>query len=88
MEITLSSEQQAFVRIAVADGRVHSEEEAVQQALALWEERERVRLDFISTLDQARASLARGEGRTLSSEDDFQQFAALIKQRGRAAIAR
>ncbi|HWB32066.1 MAG TPA: type II toxin-antitoxin system ParD family antitoxin [Acidobacteriaceae bacterium] len=88
MEVTLTPEQQDFVRLAVADGRIGSEEEAVRQALALWEKHERARLDFILTLDQARASLARGEGRTLVSEDDFRQLAASIKERGRAALTR
>jgi hypothetical protein len=38
MEVQLTSDQKAFVRRAVETGRLHSEEEAVQEALALWEE--------------------------------------------------
>lgn len=87
MDVTLTPEQQDFVRLAVADGRVHSEEEAVQQALALWEKHERVRLDFISTLDQARESLARGEGLTFTSDEDIRRYATLVKERGRARLA-
>ena len=44
MEVTLTSDQQAFIKLAVADGRLRSEEEAVAEALALWEERERGRI--------------------------------------------
>jgi len=40
----------------------------VQEALALWEERERQRAEFLLSLDEARASLARGEGRIITQE--------------------
>ena len=63
MEVTLTSDQQAFIKLAVADGRLRSEEEAVAEALALWEERERGRIAFLATFTDARASLACGEGR-------------------------
>ena len=58
MEVQLTSDQRAFARRAVESGRLHNEEEAVQEALALWEQRERRRLEFLATLDRARASLA------------------------------
>jgi hypothetical protein len=61
------------------------EEEAVQEALALWEERERRRLEFLATLDRARASLARGEGRVITRES-MQQLAAEVRERGRARL--
>jgi Arc/MetJ-type ribon-helix-helix transcriptional regulator len=44
MEYRLTVDQQAFARLAVETGRLHSEGEAIQEALALWEERERGRL--------------------------------------------
>jgi Arc/MetJ-type ribon-helix-helix transcriptional regulator len=62
--------------------RLHSEEEAVREALALWEEREGRRLEFLASLDQARASLARGEGRAITQESVL-QLAADVKERGR-----
>ena len=60
MEVEFTSDQRAFARHAVETGRLHSEEDAVEEALALWEERERRRVEFRATLDEARASLARG----------------------------
>lgn len=60
MEIQLTQDQRAFARRAVENGRLHSEEDAVVEALALWEERERRRMEFLAILDRARASLARG----------------------------
>jgi len=66
MEVELTLNQQAFARRAVENGRLNGEEEAVREALALWEDRERRRVEFLATLDHARASLARGEGRVIS----------------------
>jgi Arc/MetJ-type ribon-helix-helix transcriptional regulator len=85
MEVQLTSDQKAFARRAVETGRLHSEEEAVQEALALWEERERGRIEFLTTLDDARASLARGEGRVITQES-IRELAAEVRERGRARL--
>jgi putative addiction module CopG family antidote len=68
MEVQLSPDQKAFARRAIESGRLHSEQDAVREALALWEERERQRTEFLRTLDEAKASLARGEGRVITQE--------------------
>jgi Arc/MetJ-type ribon-helix-helix transcriptional regulator len=83
MEVELTPDQKAFARRAVESGRLHSEEEAVQEALALWEDRERRRLEFLATLDRSRASLARGEGRAIT-EESMRELAAEVRERGRA----
>ena len=85
METQLTADQKAFVRHAVETGRLRSEEEAVQEALALWEDRERGRLDLLATLDNARASLARGEGRVITQES-MRELAAEVRDRGRARL--
>ena len=85
MEVQLTSDQKAFARRAVETGRLHSEEEAVHEALALWEERERGRAEFLATLDEARASLARGEGRVITQES-MRELAAEVRDRGRARL--
>jgi Arc/MetJ-type ribon-helix-helix transcriptional regulator len=85
MENQLTADQRAFARRAVETGRLHSEEEAVQEALALWEERERGRLELLATLDEARASLARGEGRVITQES-MRDLAAEVRDRGRARL--
>lgn len=41
MEVQLTPDQQLFVRRAIESGRLASEEAAIREALALWEERER-----------------------------------------------
>ena len=56
-----------------------------QKAFALREERERQRVEFLLTLDDARASLARGEGRVITQEN-MQQLASEVKERGRARL--
>ncbi len=86
MNIQLTIDQQAFVQRAVASGRLQHEDDAVQEALALWEERERGRLELVASLNAARASLAHGEGREISV-DSMRSLAKEIKDRGRARLA-
>ena len=85
MEVQLTADQKAFARRAVETGRLHSEEEVVQEALALWAERERRRIEVLATLDDARASLARGEGRVITQES-MRKLAAEVRERGRARL--
>lgn len=85
MDIELTSDQQAFARLAIERGRLQSEADAVQEALVLWEARERERTVFLLTLDDARAALTRGEGRTITP-DTMPQLASEVKERGRARL--
>ena len=85
MDVNLTPDQKAFARRAIESGRLHSEQDAVQEALALWEERERQRAEFLLTLDDARDSLARGEGRAITQQS-MQQLAQDVKERGRARL--
>ncbi|HXR40150.1 MAG TPA: hypothetical protein VN776_13715 [Terracidiphilus sp.] len=85
MEVELTSDQKAFARNAVEAGRLHSEEDAVAEALVLWEERERRRIEFRATIDEARASLARGEGRVIT-QDSMRTLSAEVRERGRARL--
>ncbi len=41
MEVQLTPNQEAFIRQAIQTGRLHRKEDAVQEAISLWEERER-----------------------------------------------
>jgi Arc/MetJ-type ribon-helix-helix transcriptional regulator len=85
MEVQLTSDQRAFARHAMETGRLQSEAEAVEEALALWEERERRRVEFRATLAEARASLARGEGREITQES-MRELSAEVRARGRARL--
>ena len=85
MDVQLTPDQKAFARRAIESGRLHNEEDVVQEALTLWEERERHRVEFLMTLDDARSSLARGEGRIITQES-MRELANEIKERGRARL--
>ena len=87
MEVNLTPDQQAFVRQAIESGRLQREEDAVKEALRLWEERERRRLEILAAVDQAEASIARGEGRKITTQEEATQLAEDIKRRGMARLA-
>ena len=86
MEVRLTPDQEAFIRQAIETGRFHRPEDAVEEALSLWEERERTRAEILAAVEVADAALARGEGRILTPES-MRQLAEEVKQRGRARLA-
>ena len=86
MNVELTPDQRAFVQKAVESGRFKREEEAVEEALALWERRERRRLEIIAMIEEAEASLARGEGIEIT-EESMKALAEETKQRLRRRIA-
>jgi Arc/MetJ-type ribon-helix-helix transcriptional regulator len=82
MEIQLTPDQKAFVRQAIDSGRLETEADAVAEALALWEERERTRAEILASVDEAEDSLAQGRGRAITPQS-MRDLAEQIKQRGR-----
>lgn len=86
MNVELTPDQRAFVEDGIKSGRFSRQEEAVQEALRLWEKRERRRLEIIAMIDEADASLARGEGRVIT-EESMKALAEEVKQRVRERIA-
>lgn len=86
MDVQLTDDQKAFIRDAVQAGRYAREEDALQEALALWESRERRRAEILAAVDQAEASYARGEGRRITSAVETAQLAEDIKRRGLARL--
>lgn len=86
MEVHFTPDQKAFARLAVESGRLAREEDAVREALLLWEDRERRRQEILAAVDEAEASLARGEGRPIT-QDSMRDLAGSVKQRGRARLA-
>ena len=85
MNVELTPDQRAFVQKAIEAGRFTSEEEAVQEALAIWEERERRRIEIIAMIDEADASLSRGEGIPLT-EESVKELIEGAKQRLRQRL--
>jgi Arc/MetJ-type ribon-helix-helix transcriptional regulator len=87
MQIKLTPEQGDFIRRAVDDGRLKSAEDAVQQGLELWIERERRRDEILAAVDVAEASLARGEGITITRES-MRELAEDVNRRGRERLSK
>ena len=87
MHVELTPDQAAFVRQAIESGRLRGEEDAVKEALSLWEERERRRAEILAAVDEAEASLARGEGRVITSPEQAKQLVEDVKRRGMARLA-
>lgn len=86
MDVHLTTDQKAFAQQAIEEGRLKGEEEAVQEALALWEARERTRAEVLAALDSAETSFARGEGRIITQQS-MRELANDVNQRGRARQA-
>jgi Arc/MetJ-type ribon-helix-helix transcriptional regulator len=86
MNVELTPDQRAFVQKAIESGRFKLEGQAVEEALALWEERERRRFEILAMLDEADASLARGEGIPIT-EESMKALAEDVKQQGRRRLA-
>ena len=86
MEVRLTPDQEAFIQRAIETGRFHRVEDAVREALSLWEERERRRAEILAAVDAAEASLARGEGRNIT-EQSMRELAVEVKKRGRAVVS-
>jgi Arc/MetJ-type ribon-helix-helix transcriptional regulator len=87
MEVQLTPDQEALIRQAVQNGRYVREEDALLEAVSLWERQERRREEILAAVDQAEASHARGEGRSVSSQQEAAQLAERIKLRGLARLA-
>jgi Arc/MetJ-type ribon-helix-helix transcriptional regulator len=85
MEVQLTTDQLAFARRAMEAGRLKSEEGAVEEALWLWEQRERRRVELQATIEDSRAALARGEGRSIT-EESMRALSAEVRERGRARL--
>lgn len=86
MNVELTPDQGEFVRKAVDSGRFSRAEDAVREAMALWEERERRRSEIVAMLDDADAPFARGEGIVIT-EESMRALRDDVKQRGRERLA-
>ncbi len=48
------------------------------------EDRERQRLEFLASLDEAEASIARGEGHVITDRESLRELSAAVRRRGMA----
>ncbi|HZB88466.1 MAG TPA: hypothetical protein VE291_07410 [Terracidiphilus sp.] len=86
MQIELTPEQSSFVALGIREGRFQSTEEAIQQALAQWEKRERSRAKLLASLEVAEQELDAGGGETYSAET-LHTLNAAVKARGEARLS-
>jgi putative addiction module CopG family antidote len=86
MRVELTQAQSSFIDLGIQEGRFRNYEEAVREALAQWEKRERLRVELLASLDLAEQSLDAGEGETYSS-DTLNELIESVKARGSAALA-
>lgn len=86
MDVLFTPDQQAFIREAIESGRLERPEQAVQEALSLWVERERRRLEILAAVDRAEASIASGRGRIVSTPEELSQLVGDVKRRGLARL--
>ena len=87
MEVHLTDDQQSFVRQAIERGRYSREEDAIVDALALWEERERRRAEILLAVDIAEASYARGEGDVVTNDAEAVRLFDQIQAEGMQRVA-
>ena len=82
MQITLTKAQEARVRRAVKTGRLARAEDAVTEALLLWEEQQRGREALLDSLIAGRQAIARGDCIEITP-DSMRALADDVKRRGR-----
>jgi Arc/MetJ-type ribon-helix-helix transcriptional regulator len=87
MDVILTPDQERLIADAVAAGRFQRREDAVQEALALWEVRENARRRFRDSLDLAEASIAAGRGSPVT-EASMRELADSVMRRGRERLAK
>jgi len=81
MEVHPTPDQEAFIRQAIESGRLKREEDAVREALSLWEERERSQTELLAALDEAEADLQTGRF-TDYTDETLLQLARELKREG------
>jgi Arc/MetJ-type ribon-helix-helix transcriptional regulator len=85
MRIDLSPEQVAFIGQAIKNGRVASVENAVQEALQLWEKREGCRSEILAAVHKAEVSLSCGQGMVMT-EESMRNLVEEVKRQGRTRL--
>jgi Arc/MetJ-type ribon-helix-helix transcriptional regulator len=86
MQVQLTPAQSSFVDLGIQEGRFRDPDEAVQQALAQWEKRERARVELLASLDLAEQALDAGEGETYTGET-LHLLVESVQERGAARLA-
>ena len=86
MQVELTPEQNSFVDMGIQEGRYRDREEAVRQALVLWEKRERARIELLTSIDAAERSLDAGEGEEYTNST-LDGLVDSVRERGMSRLA-
>jgi len=87
MEITLTPDQKDIIQHEIDNGRLQSPEEAIEQALAQWEERRRDLIDLLSALDEAEEDFKTGRYVECTEETLPQIKAEILRNAGIGSVA-
>jgi len=86
MHVGLAPAQASFIDLGIREGRFRNSEEAIREALAQWEKRERTRVELPASLDSAEQALDDGEGDEYTHEA-LPALVESIKERGAARFS-
>lgn len=81
MQVDLTPAQASFIDIGIQEGRFRDSEEAIREALAQWEKRERARVELLASLDAAEQALDAGEGEEYTMET-LSSLVQSVRERG------
>ncbi|MFN0104089.1 MAG: type II toxin-antitoxin system ParD family antitoxin [Bryobacteraceae bacterium] len=85
MEINLTPGQKAFVRYAIESGRLQRPEEAVEEALVMWEDHERKRVEILMAVDESENDIDAGRYIEYTNAT-LPQLAEDLKREARARV--
>jgi putative addiction module CopG family antidote len=86
MQVDLTPAQASFIDLGIQEGRFRNSEEAIREALALWEKRERARIELLASLDSAEQALDAGEGEEYII-DTLSSLVQSVQERGAARLS-
>jgi len=86
MQVELTPAQASFIDLGIQEGRFRNSEEAIREALAQWEKRERARVELLISLDSAEQALDAGEGEEYTIET-LPSLVQSVQQRGIARLS-
>jgi putative addiction module CopG family antidote len=86
MQVDLTPAQASFIDLGIQEGRFRNSEEAIREALALWEKRERARIELLASLDSAEQALDAGEGEEYTIET-LSSLVQSVQERGAARLS-
>jgi putative addiction module CopG family antidote len=86
MQVELTPAQASFIDLGIQEGRFRNTEEAIREALAQWEKRERARVELLASLDSAEQALDAGQGEVYTIET-LSSLVESVQERGTTRLS-